>query len=191
MIFLCAGGSVHDIEVRQMFSNRLSNHIRDNSLQCSIIAEMTNVLVSVIFHMCISLYTYIHMQNSISDYKNGFQLLVLNVLHHDVLPGLRIVDIDAKSILEVSVKILMTSFPQQTTSTKELFCFAILNTCCSKITISADNFHWAQHYAELQLGKVFETYCKWNSLSDEKCIMAAKLHENVHEAYSSSKDILK
>ena len=119
---------------------------------------------------------------------NNFQLLVLDVLQDDVVPELKITD--AKIVLQESIPFLQATFPNQTSlSTKQRFSFAILSACCSKIIISTKKFRWAQHYGELQLGQVFETYCKWKQLPEVECVMATKLHEEV-QTYSSE-DVLK
>lgn len=117
--------------------------------------------------------------------KNDFQQLVLDVLHHDVVPELRttgteVLDANSKTALRESVELLLNHFSWQTLlSTKQSFCFAILNACCSKITISKENFDWVQHYGELNLGLLFEKYCKWNDLLHDQCIIDTKLPDHI------------
>ena len=123
------------------------------------------------------------MQGSISG-KSGIQVLLLDILRANVVPK---IGLDA-TMLKESIQLISNSFPSKS-SAKEFFCFSILSACCSSIPISKENFQWAQYYTDLQLGRVFATYCKRKQLSDEECVMAAKLSKEV-QAYSSE-DILK
>lgn len=132
------------------------------------------------------------MQKHISDGIDDFQWLVLNILCQEMILDLRTIHNmkiyfeDFKDLLANNL-VTFLCFDHcswlVTLSTKQKFCWVILATCCSKITISYDDFGWARRYRsiihELDLGRVFLNYCKEKKLSKENCIIASKLPKEI------------
>lgn len=125
-------------------------------------------------------------QDSISDGRDEFQQLVLDVLHRTVVPELRAerkMDDNFRRLLTETVRQLRGDLSWLTSlSAKQRFCWGILSTCCSKLALSADNFDWVHHYSgiikDLQLGLVFSTYCNAKKLSSDQCSSISQLpHE--------------
>ena len=89
--------------------------------------------------------TVIFLQDSITD-ESGFQLLVLNVLSLNIVPDFsdseETLEFILHSIQQIS-RVLMTDNEWQADlSPKQAFCWNVLGTCCSKISISNENFDW-------------------------------------------------
>lgn len=129
-------------------------------------------------------------QDSISDERDEFQLLVLDVLCCEVVPELKTthhegVDNNFRTLLNKSVHLLKYNLNWLTTlSAKQRFCWGILATCCSKISISTQNFNWVHLYTsifsnDMKLGVVFCTYCTGKSLPTDQCNMAIQLPDDI------------
>lgn len=130
-----------------------------------------------------------------SDQRNGFQLLVLNMLCVELVPEPlrgRIVDVKFKALLSNSISLLNQDLGWLTSvSTKQEFCWGVLATCCSKIIISSGNINWIDEYSALikdvDLGLIFKT-CREkgiDKLPDQ--IKLADLHRcvNIHYQFYS------
>lgn len=126
-------------------------------------------------------------QKFISDKMNQLQLLVLEVLHHRVLPKLRMtrneeVDASFRAVLRKSVELLRNDLSWlKTFSVKHTFCWGILAAYCSKITFSND-LDWTRHYfisKDLNLGLVFTAYCTWKQLPNDQRIITTKLPDEI------------
>lgn len=127
------------------------------------------------------------MQGSISDKRDDFQQLVLDVLRREVVPEMRSIHMDTnfRTLLNESVRSLKSNLNWLTSlSTKQRFCWGILTTCCSKINISMENFDWSHHYSsifpnDLKLGVVFSTYCTGRKLPNDQRIIATHLPDEI------------
>lgn len=104
-------------------------------------------------------------QTTLPDRRDGFQQLVLDVLSYEMVPDITAnqnVDSCFKTLLSDAVNCLEKSLGRISSgslSMKDKFYWGILATCCSKITISTENFDWAENYTkDLKLGVVFSTY---------------------------------
>ena len=129
------------------------------------------------------------MQSSISEKRDDFQQLVLDVLQRAVVPELRAVsggkmDSNFKQLITETVRFLRGNLSWLTSlSAKQRFCWGILSTCCSKIAIANDHFEWVHHYStifvDLQLGLVYTTYCTGKKLSNEDRIITSQLPKDI------------
>ena len=128
--------------------------------------------------MCI-IYLYSFIQRCISNNKNEFQLLLLEVLHIDVVQKMKTMKVDNnfKSALKESIKQLKNLELCAVVSNQQTFCWAILSACCSRVKVSSENSAWAEHYYNdrLDLGAVFSVYCKEKKLTDDECIIITEL----------------
>lgn len=130
------------------------------------------------------------MQGFISDEMTDLQLLVLEKLHQDVLPELRItrnVEVDScfKAMLRKSVDFLRSSLNWlATVSAKQRFCWGILANYCYNIVISKDTLEWARHYfisKDLNLGLVFSDYCTFRCLTNNQRMIDTELPKEIQD----------
>ena len=114
------------------------------------------------------------VKDLISGEMNGFQYFVMKILYFDLMPELTNARNDGhfKALLRKSVESLKNDLTWLNTfSAKQWFCWNILSICCSKITVSKDNFDWVQHYfisEDLNLGLVYNSYCTCNLLPSNR-----------------------
>lgn len=127
------------------------------------------------------------MKDLISSGMNGFQDLVTQILYSDVLLELRNARNDGhlKALLRKSVEQLKNDLSWlRNFSAKHSFCWKILSTCCSNITVSKDSFDWVHHYfisKDLNLGLVFNNYCTCKLIpSDLRLIIALPTEIQAH-----------
>ena len=132
-----------------------------------------------------------------SDQRNEFQLLVLNMLCVELVPEPlrgRKVDVKFKALLLKSVSLLNQDLCRlgrlTSISTKQEFCWGVLATCCSKIIISKDNLYWVEDYSALirdvDLGLIFKT-CgekgiiklpdQIKSTDLDRCVVKSTIHD--------------
>ena len=114
---------------------------------------------------------------------------MLDVLRREVVPELRTnqnreLDANFRTLLEECLRHLRSNLGWLTSfSTKQRFCWGILATCCTKMTISVEHFDWAHNYSaiiqDLKLGMVFLTYCTGKKLGRDQRIIADKLPEEI------------
>lgn len=89
-----------------------------------------------------------------------------------------------KTLLSESIKLLKNNLRWLTSlSNKQRFCWGILTSCCTKISISAERLDWVSQYCSIfpndpKLGEVFSTYRK-KRLSGDKYIMTADLPKEI------------
>ena len=93
-------------------------------------------------------------------------------------------DENFKTLLKESVRLLRKDLSWLTSlSVKQRFCWGIIATCCSKMTISTDNFDWTHNYSiiirDLGLCHIFLAYCNGKKLAGDKRIVSSKLPDNI------------
>ena len=136
------------------------------------------LLISQVAHMLHYIF-YSFILQTFTDQKNDFQLLVLDVLSHDIVPSMKTLsgsDLqNFEILLSESIKFLSKLGWLTSLSNKQRFCWGILTSTCSKIAISSDNMDWVHQYcsispSELKLGIVFSSFCAKKRLSKDQCI---------------------
>ena len=128
----------------------------------------------------------VYVQLSISNQKEEFQGLILDVLHRELVPDITSItqgNENFKTLLSESIKLLKNDMKWLTSlSNKQRFCWGFLATCCSKIIVSTENTDWANHFCtiftehdNLNLGTVFSAYCREKDFNSRQCIIATGL----------------
>ena len=155
-------------------------------------------------HACTYTCTYActhtqHTQTSISEQRDEFQQLILNVLQREVIPEFKVLkDIDSDAaenfrfVLQEAVGHLCKDLDWlQALTTKQKFCWGIVAACCSKIFVSIENFEWVHSYDKVmvKLGRIYFTYCNGKKLADEKKIITAGLPSDIQ--HNPSPDVKK
>ena len=111
------------------------------------------------------------MQGAISNQRDEFQQLVLEVVEKEVIPDFRALQEKSVSycpmysVLQLIVTTLCKDLSWlQTLSLKQQFCWDIVTSCCGKIPITKEHFMWAYLYnsAITCLAGIYNSYCKWN-----------------------------
>lgn len=183
------------LDVRKAFSKFLCGYINRNSLQISLLSKMVLHLVSHAHVYEVQQYDLILliMQQSISDQKDDFQSLVLDAIHHVIVPDITAItqcNENFKTLLIKSIKLLKTLKWLHSMSNKEKFCWGVLATYCSKIKVSIENTDWPNHFwsiftnrDDLNLGTIFSGYCKAKSFPDGQRITTASITGDMKHHY--------
>ena len=101
-----------------------------------------------------------------------FQLLVLDVIAHEVVPDLRPFpqNNSLKMLMQNVVNFLKGDLDWLVEhSPKHRLCWGILSACTSKIAINKDRFQWMKNYgtviSNFDLGAVYQTFCDGQKLT--------------------------
>ena len=136
-------------------------------------------------------------QAAISDQRDEFQQLVLEVVRREVVPeikdlqGEKTIPSPLYGVLHVTVTTLCRDLSWlQTLTTEQQFCWGIIASCCEKIPVAKEQFAWVHLYKYLitHLGYIYNSYCAGKKLPEEKCLLSAECFPN-EIAYSPSADI--
>ena len=132
---------------------------------------------------------YYSFQDAISEDKDEFQELILEVLHHELIPefrtlqtletGTRVNIKNFKAVLLHSVNILLKNL--FSLSSKQAFCWGIVASCCSRIHTSSENLEWFRNYSYVisVLGKIFNAYCTERKRTDCQCVIIESLPPDI------------
>ena len=127
------------------------------------------------------------LQKNITEKESEFQTLVLNVMSHEIIPDLgahrdKKVNNDFKSLLHEPLEVLRSSNSWSSNlSQKQTFCWGILGSCCSMITVSAESFEWLHSYSSIivNLSTMFNHYCKSLKDSGDQMIIATEIPSGI------------
>jgi len=138
-------------------------------------------------------------QAAISDRRDEFQQLVLEVVRREVVPevkdmqGEKTIASPLYSVLHVAVTTLCMDLSWlQVLTTKQRFCWGIIASCCKKIPVAKEQFDWVHSYKFVitHLGYIYNSYCAGKKLSEKKCLLLAEGFPK-EIAHSPSEDIRK
>ena len=127
--------------------------------------------------------SHLPSQGVISDKRDEFQQLVLEVVQREVVPEFK--DLQGEksissrpldSMLHETVAKLCNDLSwMQALTTKQQFCWGIIASCCGKIPINKEHFGWVHLYGSVvrRLGCIYNSYCKGNKLPEDKCLLSA------------------
>ena len=97
---------------------------------------------------------------------NQFQLLVLDIIAHEVVPDLHPYpqNNSFKVLIHYVVNFLKVNLDWLAEhSPKDRLCWGILSACTSKIAVNKDRFQWMKNYgaviSNFDLGAVYQTFC--------------------------------
>ena len=136
-------------------------------------------------------------QAAISDRRDEFQQLVLEVVQREVVPEVK--DLQGQTtipsplygVLHVAVTTLCRDLSWlQALTTKQRFCWDFIASCCKKIPVAKEQFDWVRSYKYLitHLGYIYDSYRAGKKLPEEKCLLSAEGFPN-EIACSPSEDI--
>ena len=146
---------------------------------------------------------FLLLQNSLSDERNDLQLIVVDVLSHELVPELdsqasqnKELVTNFKPALKQSLQVLTgsTSFLTDTSSSmKRRLSWGVVGTCCTRISATMDNFDWACHHSSVikDLGQVFGQYCAEKDLIGDGQIIATELPDEILDLSSEENSVLK
>ena len=117
-------------------------------------------------------------QAAISDQRDEFQQLVLEVVRREVVPEIK--DLQGEKtipspfcgVLHVTMTTLCKDLSWLKALTpKQRFCWGIIASCCGKIPVTKEQFDWVKSYkfAITHLGYIYKSY-----LPEEKCLLPAE-----------------
>ena len=135
-------------------------------------------------------------QAAISDQRDEFQQLVLEVVLREVVPEVKDLQRDTISspfygVLHVTVTTLCKDLSWLKALTpKQRFCWGIIASCCGKIPVTKEQFDWVQSYRFVitHLGYIYNSYCAGKKLPEEKRLLLAEGFSN-EITYIPSEDI--
>ena len=121
-------------------------------------------------------------KDAISDQHDEFQQLVLAVVQMEVVPegkvlqGEKFITSPLYYVLDEIVIILFMDLRWlQSLTTRQIFYWGIIASCCEKIPIAKEQFACVQLYGSAIscVGKIYNMYCKWKELPEEdKCLLS-------------------
>ena len=127
------------------------------------------------------------MQKAIAEKERGFQTLVLNVISQEITPDLSAqrdqkVNENFKAVLREPLEVLRGSHSwKPNLSPKQMFCWGVISSCCSKIIVLREKFDWLHFYSSIiiDLSEVFNHYCRSIKLADHQRMIATELPSGI------------
>ena len=75
---------------------------------------------------------------------------------------------------EIVITLCMDLQWLQSLTTRQIFYWGIIASCCEKIPIAKEQFACVQLYGSAIscVGKIYNLYCQWKELPEDKCLLS-------------------
>lgn len=126
-------------------------------------------------------------QKTVSEERDDFQAIIVEVIYGVIIPDPKVLQElefnpgsdseNFKAILEMSYRHLRKNRTWlQEPSTKQTFCWGIVTSCCSRITIVHEHFQWLKYrFIVMQLCKIFTVCLDHNEISKDRSTTIQRL----------------
>ena len=121
-------------------------------------------------------------KDAISNQHDEFQQLVLAVVQMEVIPESNVLQEEKLTtcplyimLREIVITLCVDLNWLQSLTTKQIFYWGIIASCCEKIPIAKEQFEWVQLYEYVIscVGKIYNLCCKDKELQEDKCLLSA------------------